>query len=125
MNMSDGDASWLEWVIGGLATIAAAVGGLGWSILNNRIKDQGDEITAQNVKLDQEIRDNITERRRMWQRLDALVEQTAKNRLEDYTVFVSKDDLGRLERSIADMLERHEKHMRELITNRRPVRTET
>lgn len=126
MNMSDGDISWLEWVIGGISTAGAAVGGLGWSVLNNRIKEQGAEIREgiadQNRKLEKEIADNISERRRMWTRLDTFAEQVAKNRLEDYTVFVSKDDLGRLERNIADMLERHEKHIRDIVNNRGPVR---
>lgn len=129
MNIDGGaDASWLQWILGGLAAAGATIGGWGWAVLAGRIEKQAedirDDIAEQGRKLEKEVADNIGERRRMWERLDSIAAQIARNRLEDYTVFVSKDDLGRLERSIADMLERHESHVRDLINNRPPVRQE-
>lgn len=105
----------LEYVAGGLATIAAAIGGWGWWVLNNRIKEQGEA-------LDKEIGDNVKERRRLHERIDKMAEDQAKARLEDHRTFANKDDIRGLRTDIADMLERHETHVREIVLNRPPVK---
>jgi hypothetical protein len=107
--LSEGpDITFWEWLFGAVCLLGATIG----SFLYRSLKGE----------FDASKEDATQERRRMWQRIDEEAAKTAANRLLDYQLFATKQDIAGLRDHLDDRMDRHERNMRDLIVNRPPVK---